>query len=451
MSGRPHRWVNQHAPAQILPKALRGEGVYLHDADGRQYIDGSGGPALFCLGHSHPEVLDAMREQLGALEFGYSTTFTTDAIDALSELLVEQAGGNLTRVSYISGGSEANETAMKLALQCQRARGFKGRTRFIARNQSWHGYTLGTLSLSGHPARRAPYEQALLDVIHISAANAYRPIAGAGEGPEGLAEALANEFEQALIAAGPETVAAFFFEPVVGAAGGAVPAPAGYARRMREVCDRHGVLMVSDEVMCGVGRCEAWRALAVDGVEPDIMTIAKGLGGGYMPIGAAIYSEQVYQDIIAADGKVATVHTYSGHTLACAASLAVQTVIRRDGLVEKCRADGLVLHDMLTDAFGDSPFVGDIRGRGFFRGIELVADRATRAPFAPDLGLAAKIAELAFQNGLICYPSPGTADGVRGDHVLLAPPFIASHDHLAEIVDKLKRTVDAVLPAVKAA
>ncbi|WP_372089021.1 aspartate aminotransferase family protein [Tistrella mobilis] len=451
MSGRPHRWVNQHAPTQILPKALKGEGVYLYDAAGRRYIDGSGGPALFCLGHSHPEVLAAMRGQLETLEFGYTTTFTTDAIDALSELLVEQAGGNLTRVSYVSGGSEANETAMKLALQVQRARGFANRTRFVARNQSWHGYTIGTLSLSGHPARRAPYEKALLDVIHVSAANDYRPIATTGTGPEALAEALAAEFEQALLAAGPETVAAFFFEPVVGAAGGAVPAPPGYARRMREVCDRYGVLMVSDEVMCGVGRCEAWRALAVDGVEPDIMTIAKGLGGGYMPIGAAIYSEQVYQDIIAADGRVASVHTYSGHTLACAASLAVQTVIRRDDLVEKCRVDGLALHDMLTASFGQNPFVGDIRGRGFFRAIELVADRESKTPFAPELGLAARVAETAFENGLICYPSPGTADGIRGDHVLLAPPFTASREELAEIVDKLARTLDTVLAQARAA
>lgn len=435
-----HRWVNQHATDQILPRAVRGNGVWIEDERGKRYLDGSGGPALFSLGHSHPEVIDAMRDQLDNLEFGYSADFSSESIDKLTDLIISQANGTLNRVSYVSGGSEANETAIKLAIQCQRARGFPDRTKFIARRQSWHGYTIGALSLSGHVARRAPYEGALLDVKHIGALNAYR--CPQGVAPDTLAAHGAKELEDAILELGPETVAAFIFEPVVGAALGAAPAPDGYARMVREVCDKYGVLMISDEIMCGVGRCTSWRALALDDVEPDIMTIAKGLGGGYAPIGAAVYREQVYQDIVAKDGRVATVHTYSGHTLACAAALAVQTVIVRDDLPEKCDRDGRYLEACLRDRFDDHPFVGDIRGRGLFVGLEMVEDRATKQPFEPSMDVANKIRTRSFENGLVCYPSPGTVDGVNGDHVLLSPSYLVTRDEIDQMVDLLAKSFD---------
>ena len=443
-----HRWVNQHASDEILPRAVRGHGVWIEDEHGKRYLDGSAGPALFSVGHSHPEVIDAMRAQLDMIEFGYSADFSSEPIDALSELVVAQAGGDLSRVSYVSGGSEANETAIKLAVQCQRARGFPERTKFIARRQSWHGYTIGALSLSGHVARRAPYEGMLLDVKHIGAVNAYR--CPPGVTPETLAEHAAGELEAAILELGPENVAAFIFEPVVGAALGAAPAPDGYAKKVREICNKYGVLMISDEIMCGVGRCEAWLALEVDGVVPDILTIAKGLGGGYAPIGAAVYSEAVYRDIVEKDGRVATVHTYSGHTMACAAALAVQTVVARDNLAEKCRDDGLYLKKSLHERFGDHPNIGDIRGRGLFIGIELVADRETKEAFDPALQLASKIRSQAFQNGLICYPSSGTVDGVSGDHVLLSPPFTIMRSEIDTIVELLAQSIGSVLSAAKA-
>lgn len=446
MEDSGHRWLNQHRSGQRLPKAVAGEGVHVIDETGKRYLDGSSGPALFCLGHGHREVIEAIKAQYDRLAFGYSANFTSDPIDALAEALVDQAGGGMSRVSFVSGGSEATETAMKIALQYHVARGHSGRTHFFARRQSWHGYTFGALSLSGHPARRKPYAGALMEVTHLSPANAYRPPAGVAEAD--LAEHLAREFEREIHRVGAERIAALFFEPVVGAAGGAVPAPEGYAARMREICSRYGILMVADEVMCGVGRCGTWRTLAHDGVAPDIMYTAKGLAGGYAPLGAALMTEDVYRTIADTFGTVASVHTYSGHTAACAAGLAVQRVIQRDGLVDKCRTDGDYLMGALREAFGQNPHVGDIRGRGFFVALEFVRDRETKAPFAPELGLQAKVKEEAFARGLLCYPSPGTVDGYNGDHVILAPPYIISRAEIDEMVGLLKQATAAALARV---
>jgi adenosylmethionine-8-amino-7-oxononanoate aminotransferase len=438
-----HQWLNQHKAGQRLPKAVRGEGTFVVDETGKRYLDGSAGPALFCVGHGNREVIEAIKAQYDRIEFGYTADFTTDTIDELAAMIVHQAGGELTRVSFVSGGSEATETAIKIALQYHVARGHSGRTHFMARRQSWHGYTMGALSLSGHPARRRPYVGALMPVTHLSPANPYRPPPGVS--PEEVADYCARELEQEILRIGAERVAAFFFEPVVGAAGGAVPAPPDYAQRVREICTRTGVLMVADEVMCGVGRCGTWRALAHDGVEPDIMYTAKGLAGGYAPLGAAVISERIYQSIVAAFGTLASVHTYSGHTAACAAGLAVQKIIARDGLVEKCRHDGDYLIGRLRETFGQDPFVGDIRGRGLFVALELVRDRDTKAPFPAELGLAAKIKAEAFDQGLLCYPSAGTVDGTSGDHIILSPPYTISWDEIDTMIGTLKTSLAAVL------
>lgn len=438
-----HRWLNQHRAGERLPKAVGGEGIFVIDEAGRRYLDGSSGPALFCLGHGHREVIEAIKAQYDRLSFGYSANFTSDPLDALAETIVDQAGGGMSRVCFVSGGSEATETAIKIALQYHVARGHSGRTHFFARRQSWHGYTMGALALSGHPARRRPYAAALTPVTHLSPANAYRPPPGVA--PEDLADYLAAEFEREVHRVGAERIAAFFFEPVVGAAGGAVPAPEGYAQKMRDICTRYGILMVADEVMCGVGRCGTWRALAHDGVSPDVMVTAKGLAGGYAPLGAALMTEEVYRTIADAFGTIASVHTYSGHTAACAAGLAVQRVIVRDGLVEKCRTDGAYLMGELRDAFGQNPHVGDIRGRGFFVAVELVRDRETKAPFPAALALHQRVRDEAFARGLLCYPSPGTTDGYSGDHVILAPPYIISRPEIDRMVGLLKESVGAAL------
>lgn len=431
-----HLWVNQHQPDQRLPRVTHGKGCEIFDDEGKRYLDGSGGPALFSLGYTHPEVNEAITEQLSRIQFGYSTTFTTDAIDGLADLIAEEAGPELKYTSFVSGGSEAIETALKVALQYHAAQGNPGRIHFIARRQSWHGYTLGALSVSGHPARRRPYENVLMPVTFVSPANEYRPPLGATR--ENLTEFLANELEQTILRIGPGKVAGFLFEPVVGAAGGAVPCPPGYAQKVREICDRYGVLMIADEVMCGIGRCGSWRALALwDNCAPDIMTIAKGLGGGFMPIGACVYRPNIYDAIVDRYGTVASVHTYSGHTLACAAALAVLKVIRKENLVEKCGSDGAYLMEALNRRFGQTPHAGDIRGSGLFVAVELVQDRETKRPFPASERIADKVRAAALAEGLICYPSSGTVDGISGDHVLLSPPYTVSRGEIDEMVDKL--------------
>jgi len=431
-----------------LPKIAYGKGSYLFDTDGRRYIDGSGGPAVFCLGHGNEEVNTAIKAQLDRVAHGYRYTFTSDPLEQLTEIVRRRcgAGSGLQRMIFVSSGSEAVESCLKIALQYHSARGEASRRRFIARERSWHGNTLGALAVSGFRDRRLPFEGALVEASHLSPVNAYRPPAGVK--PENLAEHCANELEQEIARLGAEHVAAFIFEPVVGAAGGAVPAPPGYARRVREICERTGVLMIADEVMCGAGRCGTWRALEHDGVVPDIMSVAKGLGGGYLPLGAAIYHERLWQPMQARHGGLMTGHTFTAHTIACAAGVAVQTIVERDKLVERVAKEGPRLMGMLREAVGGLPFVGDIRGRGFFIGIELVADRASKEPYDPALQLFARVRDKSFANGLICYPAGGNVDGVKGDHVIIAPPYNASESELGEIVDKLATSLKQVFEAL---
>lgn len=426
-----------------LPRVVRGMGSYLWDATGKQYIDGSGGPAVYCLGHGNAEVNAAITAQLGQIAHGYRYNFTTDALDELTEIIRAQAGGNLREMVFVSGGSEAVESCLKIALQYQTAIGQKSRRVFISRQRSWHGNTLGALSVSGFAERVAAFEGALIPGIKLSAVNAYRPMAGATVAT--LAEVAAAELEAAIVQAGPQTIAGFIFEPVVGAAGGCVPAPPGYAERVRDICTRHGVLMIADEVMCGAGRVGTWRALGV--VEPDIMAIAKGLAGGYMPLGAAICTSAVWQAIQLADGAFGTGHTFSAHTASCAAGVAVQKIVAREGLLARVAGNEARLKAWLADALAGVDAVGDIRGRGHFIGLELVADQGSKAPFEADRKLFLKLRQQTLQNGLICYPAGGNVDGTRGDIVILAPPYNASDAELSEIVEKLALSIRQVLAA----
>ncbi len=430
---------------QSLPKVVRGQGAYLWDASGKQYIDGSGGPAVYCLGHGHPEVNAAIIQQLGSIAHGYRYNFTTDALEELTEILRGLLGGTLREMVFVTGGSEAVESCLKIALQYQTAIGAISRRRFISRERSWHGNTLGALGLSGFAERTAAYAGAFIPSIKLSPANAYRPIAGATTDTAGATAAA--ELEAAILAHGPETIAGFVFEPVVGAAGGCVPAPEGYAKAVRDICTRYGVLMIADEVMSGAGRCGTWRALAHDGVEPDIMSIAKGLAGGYQPLGAAICTTAVWDAIHAADGAFGTGHTFTGHTAACAAGVAVQKIVARDGLVPRVAANGPRLKHWLAEGLSGLDTIGDIRGRGHFIALELVADRATKTPFPAERKLFMKIRAQAMENGLICYPVGGNVDGVNGDIVIFAPPYNCTDDELTEIVDKGARSVRQVLTA----
>ena len=443
--------MTQPAAAQLfraagLPKIAWGKGSYVTDADGKRYLDGSGGPAAFCIGHGNGEVNEAIKAQLDKVAHGYRYSFTSDPLEELQAIVAKRCGGGLDRMVIVSGGSEAVESCLKIALQYQSAIGQETRRRFIARQRSWHGNTLGALSLSGFAERRAPFEGSLLEVSHLSAVNAYRPPPGVA--PDQVTAFCADELEREILRLGPERVCAFVFEPVVGAAGGAVPAPPGYAKRIREICTRYGVLMIADEVMCGAGRTGVWRALEADGVEPDIMAVAKGLAGGYFPLGAAVYHERLAGPMFERYGGLLTGHTFVGHTAGCAAGVAVQRIVEREKLVERVAAESPGLFNRLHDALGQHPNVGDIRGRGFFVGIELVADRETREPFDPALAVFGRIRDRAFANGLICYPAGGNVDGRRGDQVILAPPYNASAAELDEMVALFAKSVQQVCAAL---
>lgn len=427
-----------------LPRVATARGSYLFDVDGKRYLDGSGGPAVYCLGHAHPEVNEAIRIQNEKVAHAYRYHFTSDASDELQGIIAERTG--FRHMVFVCSGSEAVESCLKIALQYHAAKGDMSRRRFISRRRSWHGNTLGALSVSDFKSRRDAYEGSLLDVSFVSAANAYRPPAGVSQ--EQLVSYLARELEDEILRAGPENIAAFIFEPVVGAAGGVVPAPEGYAKAVQTVCKKYGVLVIADEVMCGSARTGTWRALEQDGIVPDIMSVAKGLAGGYMPLGAALYSDEIDAAMVAAHGGVQTGHTFTGHTTACAAGVAVQKVIARDNLLDHVLARGAEFRRQLTSALADVPEVGDIRGRGYFIGLEIVADPATKIPFDPDLMVHADIGSRALEHGLICYPCTGNVGGTAGDTIILAPPYNATEETMGEILSTITRSIkDAVVQA----
>ncbi|MBB4365800.1 adenosylmethionine-8-amino-7-oxononanoate aminotransferase [Bradyrhizobium sp. CIR18] len=447
MAARTSR-VLHRSLRETPPKAIGGEGIYLFAEDGRRIIDASGGAAVSCLGHQHPRVIAAMAKQASTLAYAHTAFFSSEPAEALAETLVGHEPGGLAYAYFVSGGSEAIEASIKLARQYFIERGEPQRQHFIARRQSYHGNTLGALAAGGNAWRRAPYAPLLSAAFsHVTPAFAYHEKRD-GESDAQFVARLAAELEAEFQRLGPHTVAAFLAEPVGGATAGAVTAPDGYFRAVREICDRHGAVLILDEVMCGMGRTGTTHAWEQEGVAPDIQAIAKGLGGGYQPIGATLASGKIIDTIRAGSGAFQHGHTYLAHPLACAAALAVQEVIREDGLLERVKERGKQLEQRLTERFGNHRHVGDIRGRGLFWAIELVADRASRTSFDPALKLNQKIKAEAFANGLGCYPGGGTVDGVRGDHVLLAPPYIASAEEIDLIVDKLGTAVDNVLRSV---
>ena len=429
---------------QTNPVAVGGDGCYLIDASGKRYLDGSGGAAVSCLGHSDRTVTDAIKAQLDRLAFAHTGFFTSEPAEALADLLVAHAPQGIDRVYLVSGGSEATEAAIKLARQYWVEKGEPQRGRLIARKQSYHGNTIGALSAGGNEWRRAQFGPLLLDVSHIDPCYDYR-LRSDSESAEAYGLRAAQALEDEILRLGPDTVMAFMAEPVVGATAGALTPAPGYFRRIREICDRYGVLLILDEVMCGMGRTGSLFACEQDGIAPDIVCIAKGLGAGYQPIGAMLCSAEIYEAIEAGSGFFQHGHTYLGHPAAAAAGLAVVSGILDRGLIPRVQDQGAKLAERLADRFGQHPHVGDLRGRGLFRGIELVADRDTKAPFDPTKGVAAKVKKAAFAEGLICYPMSGTIDGRLGDHILLAPPFIIEDAQLDELCDKLGRAIDAAI------
>ena len=428
------------------PRAVRGEGIYIFDESGKSYLDACGGAAVSCLGHSDADVRAAMHAQIDQIAYAHSGFFSSNSMEELADDLIAHAPDGMDKVYFVSGGSEATEAALKMARQYYLEIGQPERKYVIARRQSYHGNTLGALSVGGNMWRRQQFEPLLITATHIAPVYQYRDQRdGESEAEYGLR--VANELETAILELGAQNVAAFVAEPVVGATSGAVAPVPGYFKRVREICDQYGVLLILDEVMCGMGRTGTLHAIEQEGISGDIQTIAKGLGAGYQPIGAVLVSKKINDAIADGSGFFQHGHTYQGHATACAAALATQRAIRERDLLTNVVKQGENLADGLRAKLGQHPFVGDIRGRGLFRGVELVANRETKDPFDPTMKINAKIKKAAFARGLMAYPMGGTIDGVRGDHVLFAPAFIVTEDDVAKIVDLFAAALDDVFAA----
>ena len=442
MSHVLHRSLNAAYPA-----AVSASGVHITDASGKVYIDASGGAAVSCLGHGNAEVRAAMHAQIDALDYAHTSFFTNAAAEELSDHLIAHAPAGMAKVYICNSGSEAVEACLKMARHYFVETGETRRVNFISRLQSYHGITLGALSVGGRMRERAPFGSMLMPAHHISPCYAYRGQAD-GETPEAYGRRMADELEAKILALGADTVAAFIAEPVVGATLGACPAAPGYFKRVREICDQYGVLLILDEVMCGMGRTGTLHACEQEGVAPDLMSVAKGLGGAYAPIGAMLVSARIAEAVARGSGAFPHSQTYNGHPLACAAALAVQKIIQRDGLLSNVRAQGAYLDRRLRERFANHHHVGDIRGRGLFMGIEFVADRAAKTTFEPELKLHLRVKKEAMARGLLVYPMGGCADGTRGDHVLLAPPFIVTPADVDAVVERLGDAVDAAIAGI---
>ena len=440
--------VFQRLINHTLLQAVKGAGVYIIDSDGKRYLDASGGAAVSCLGHSDPDVIEAIKDQLDTLAFAHTGFFTSRPAEELANLLIDKAPDGIEMVYFTSGGSEAVEAALKMARQFFLETGEPSRSHIIARQQSYHGNTLGALATGGNALRRKPFEPMLMDVSHIAPCYAYRH-RREEETDEEYGIRVADELDAEIERLGPKSVSAFVAETVVGATLGVVAPVMGYFKRIREICDHHGILLILDEVMSGMGRTGMTFACEQEGVSPDIVCVAKGLGAGYQPIGATMVSKRIFQGFSDGSGFFQHGHTYMGHPTACAAALAVQNKIASTNLLANVCKQGTRLDEMLYERLGSNANIGDIRGRGLFMGIELVANRATKEPLNPELRLHARIKRQAMNRGLICYPGGGTADGISGDHVLLAPPFIIEDQQISELVSLLGDAIDAALKEIR--
>ena len=423
-------------------KAVSSDGCYIIDENGKQYFDGSGGAAVSCLGHGDPDVIKAVQDQTSKMAFAHTGFFSSDPAEELAELLIDNAPGELDRVYFVSGGSEAIEAAIKLARQFHIENGEPSRHHIIARKQSYHGNTLGALAAGGNKWRRNQFEPILIDASHISPCYEYVDKLKE-ETSFDYGQRVAQELEDEILRLGSDKVMAFIVEPVVGATMGAVPAVPGYFKKVRNICNKYGVLLILDEVMCGMGRTGHLFASEFDEIAPDILCIAKGLGAGYQPIGAMLCSKDIYDRLGKGSGFFQHGHTYMGHPVACAAGLAVLKAILNRKLLSSINNKSNQLFNCLKTQL-EHPNIGDIRGRGLFIGIEIVKNIETKKPFDPNLKVAASIKNAAFEAGLICYPMSGTRDGKWGDHILLAPPFIINENQIIELVNKLSIAIESV-------
>jgi len=439
--------LHRHSLDREFPVAVKGDGVYLFDSEGKRYLDGSGGAAVSAIGHGNPRVLNAIKSQLDSLEFAHTRFFTNEPMEALAQDLVSDAPAGLTKAWFTCGGSESIEAALKMTRQYFIETGQPQRRHVIARLQSYHGTTAGALSAGGNIGRRAVFEPLLLSTTHhVSACYPYRGRLE-DESETAYGQRVANELEAKILELGVDSVAAFVAETVVGSTLGCVPAVPGYFKRVREICDKYGVLLILDEVMCGMGRTGRRYACEDEGIAPDFIALAKGLSAGYLPLGAVLIADKVHKAIEAGSNAVMHSHTFTGHPVSCAAGLAVQQEVRERELLANVRKMGGMLRSALSEQLGNHPNVGEIRGRGLFLAVELVQDRRTKEPFDASLNISERIRVRAMENGLVIYPMGGVVDGKRGDNIMMAPPFIIEEKHVFELVEKLNKTIEDVIPA----
>ncbi len=439
--------LHRHTKAD-LPYAVDGDGPYIIARNGKRYLDACGGAAVSCLGHNHPVIIAAIKAQLDKIPYAHTSFFTTEVSEQLADELVAKAPEGIAHAYFVSGGSEANEAALKLARQYFLEIGEPQRRLFIAREQSYHGNTLATLALGGNRWRKAPFEPLLSRGYHIPPCYPYRyQREDESDADYGLRSA--NHLESMLHEIGPENVIAFVAETVVGATAGVLPPAPGYFKRIKEICDQFGILLILDEVMCGIGRTGTLFSCEQDDITADLITVAKGLGSGYQPVGATLLSGRIYQAIAAGSGLFQHGHTYICHPTAAASALATQQVIEQENLLDNVKLRSHQLFDELQQRLDDHPHVGDIRGRGLFIGIELVEDKKTKKPFDPIIPLHHQIRRAAMDDGLLCYPMNGTIDGKNGHHILLAPPFIIGEQQVEEIsngvVSAINSAIDKIL------
>ncbi|NOZ42872.1 MAG: aspartate aminotransferase family protein [Alphaproteobacteria bacterium] len=434
-----YRGVTAH-----YPTAAHSDGMYIFDDTGKKYLDMSGGAAVSCVGHQHPRVVASLCQQIKTMAFAHTAFFSNPPQEQLAEALAAKFGEPGAKIYFTSGGSEANETAFKMAWQYWRALGRPSKQKIISRIHSYHGNTYGALSISGNLTRRRVMGELLLDWPRIDPCYAYRYLR-AGETLADYALRAANSLETMILQQGAETIAAFIAEPVVGASLGVVAAESGYFKRVREICDQYDILLIADEIMCGSGRTGTFFAHEQEDFLPDIVTLAKGIAGGYQPLAATLARAHIHETFVTTGRGFDHGHTYVGHASACAAGLAVVTVIDDEKLLHNVRKQGDYLQKSLEAAFGDHPHIGDIRGRGLFRGLEIVADKVTKTPFADEKNITKRLKQATMTHGLICYPGGGSLRDNLGSHILLAPPFIVEPGHIDQLIDKLRAIFSDIL------
>jgi len=436
--------VMQRTSRHNLATIAAGESVFLIDKQGNRYLDACGGAAVSCLGHSNQRVKQAIIDQVNEIAYAHTSFFTNESQEQLASHLLDHAYGEFSQIYFVTGGSEAIEASLKLARQYFLEQGKSEKKYYIARKQSYHGNTLGALSIGGNLWRRKPFDPILVEGHHISACNEYRD-KHEDESEFDYGQRIANELEAKILELGAENVAAFVAETVGGATAGCLTPPKGYFKRIREICDQYDVLLLLDEIMCGMGRTGTLHACEQDGIQGDLQTIAKGIAAGYQALGAVLISDKIVDAIDNGSGFFQHGHTYLGHPVSCAAGLATQLEIQENDLLKNVKKQGANLVKALHESFAADPLlsehVGDIRGRGLFIGVELVKDKVSKDTFDPKLKLHAKIKKKAMENLLMVYPMGGTVDGINGDHILVAPPFIIDEENVAQITERLSKSI----------